>query len=295
MINNLGGLIITFNPEIDRLKENIASITKQLDYIIIVDNNSNNILEIRQLIQNLSVILITNDSNLGIAAALNIGICRAKKDNKDWVVTLDQDSVLPLNTVKDVNNEINNDNANKSEISVGIYAVRFIDEGWSAVQIAKEKKENSMDRRDMEFVITSGNFVNIDAWESVGKFDEDLYIDWVDFDFDKRLIIAGYKIIQLNKVQMRHRIGNSNKPRFSPTRLGFKKGVFVSDHSSIRQYFYFRNKVIFRRRYETNSRDKILRILSIIYETRRVLLYPGIVKKGLSAFRGIKDGLFYKI
>ena len=39
----------------------------------------------------------------------------------------------------------------------------------------------------------------IDAWEQIGKFDEWLFIDLVDNEFCKRLIVSGYTILRLNE------------------------------------------------------------------------------------------------
>ena len=43
--------IVTYNPDITRLVENINAIYNQVDNVIIVDNNSKNIAEIEQTIK----------------------------------------------------------------------------------------------------------------------------------------------------------------------------------------------------------------------------------------------------
>ena len=43
--------IVLYNPDLGRLKENIESICKQVDKVILIDNGSDNIREIEDLIK----------------------------------------------------------------------------------------------------------------------------------------------------------------------------------------------------------------------------------------------------
>lgn len=71
----IGAVIVTFNPEIDRIRENINAIVNQVSCVLIVDNASKNITDIMELIDGIdSVKLITLKDNLGIAAAQNTGM-----------------------------------------------------------------------------------------------------------------------------------------------------------------------------------------------------------------------------
>ena len=64
--------IVLYNPDLGRLKENIESICKQVDKVILIDNGSDNIREIEDLIKEyLNCILLKNGENMGIAYALN--------------------------------------------------------------------------------------------------------------------------------------------------------------------------------------------------------------------------------
>lgn len=60
--------IVLYNPDLGRLKENIESICKQVDKVILIDNGSDNIREIEDLIKEyLNCILLKNGENMGIA------------------------------------------------------------------------------------------------------------------------------------------------------------------------------------------------------------------------------------
>ena len=93
----IGALIVTFNPDIEVLKSNVDAIAKQVDVLVIVDNGSNNLNEIETLdVEN----IIALGENKGIAYALNTGMEFLEERNMDWVLTLDQDSVVPQDLIE---------------------------------------------------------------------------------------------------------------------------------------------------------------------------------------------------
>ena len=86
--------VVTYNPEIKRLKENISSIQNQVTTVLIFDNGSNNVDNIQNLILGLAnVVFIKSEKNLGIAAALNRLMLWGYDRGYDWMLSLDQDSV----------------------------------------------------------------------------------------------------------------------------------------------------------------------------------------------------------
>ena len=88
--------IVTFNPEINCLDNNISSIYNQVDEIYIVDNGSDNWEEIKKLINNYKKIMIKRlYINQGIAKALNELCSMAIVNGYDWILTLDQDTICP--------------------------------------------------------------------------------------------------------------------------------------------------------------------------------------------------------
>ena len=92
--------VVTYNPEIKRLKENISSIQNQVTTVVIFDNGSNNVDNIQNLILGLAnVVFIKSEKNLGIAAALNRLMQWGNDKGYDWMLSLDQDSVCEENFV----------------------------------------------------------------------------------------------------------------------------------------------------------------------------------------------------
>ena len=91
--------IVLFNPDIDRLKENVGAIFCQVDKVVFIENGSKKI----DYIDNIDCengIFIYNKENLGIAHALNQILDYAASNNYEWALTLDQDSVASPNLIQ---------------------------------------------------------------------------------------------------------------------------------------------------------------------------------------------------
>lgn len=56
--------------------------------------------------------------------------------------------------------------------------------------------------------ITSGSLTNLDAWKAIGGFDEKLFIDLVDTEYDIRALMKGYCSYRINTVVLTHEIGH---------------------------------------------------------------------------------------
>lgn len=289
-MSKFGAIIVTFNPVIELLKSNINAIVDQVDALILVDNGSKNIEEIEKLIQGKSNIKICKlDSNLGIAKAQNAGMVELCKENFDWSLILDQDSIVPKNTI-----EVYRKTRQFEFTDTAILAARHIDNNWNDQQ--KESYFGSLDNKviSVDMVIASGNLVKIEAWKNVGGFDEKLFIDQVDFDFDVKLLMMKYKIYQVDEVIMEHEIGETiQRPLLSKILL-YKTATLFIDHSAFREYYISRNSIIFAKRYPEFRPKGKLQILKIILDTRKLLGYkrPRFAKI-ISSIKGIKDGLLY--
>lgn len=92
-MKTLAGIVL-FNPDVDRLKENVNAIIQQVDDLILIDNGSGNINEVKAIhFHDKKYTIIENGNNLGIATALGQIMEYGIQYGYDWVLTLDQDSV----------------------------------------------------------------------------------------------------------------------------------------------------------------------------------------------------------
>jgi len=263
--------IVTYNPDISRLNENIYSIRPQVDQVVIYDNASANIDKIVPLCTN-KIHLIINHSkrNNGIAFALN-EICRYSiSEGCQWVLTLDQDSVCPPNLISEYSKLMEIENA-------GIISPRIADRNMGLIDDCSEVEQEEIDA-----CITSASLLNLKAWEDVGGFWDDLFIDMVDFDMCWSLKNKGYHIIRTNTVSLLHELGHGEVAIFK----GHK--VPILNHGAIRYYYIFRNTIAVGkkhgRRYQCFRWNMKRLYLVLKYETGRT-------KKILSIIMGVFDGI----
>nr|WP_253956438.1 glycosyltransferase [Lactiplantibacillus pentosus] len=274
----VAALIVTYNPDVELLKKNIKATSANVgDNYLIVDNGSKNLIEILNAVGKEHVLNL--NSNKGIAAAQNAGFRRLQTQSYDWVLLLDQDSVIPLDLVSRMEAM-----PQFSLSDTGIIAAAFDNHSYVNQGIIEKKN-----------VIASGGLIKVNAWSESGGMDDDLFIDFVDFDFDARVLAAGYKIYQNTDIVMQHEIGDTI---YAPIRghllhLGAYHGYF-SDHSPMRIYYFYKNFIIVHRRYPDyfDERKGLFRLS--VSRLREIFLYRrprG--KKFLAAFKGIKDGIRY--
>ena len=268
--------IVTFNPDLDRLKENVNAILPQVDKVVIFDNGSINQKSIELEYQN-SAIIIKSERNVGIAAALNGLMIKSEELGATWMLSLDQDSVCSQNFCEQMGTYL------YKEDNFGIVAPVIVDRNVGIVGHNPEKEYKTV-----RTCITSGAFTRVDVWTKVGGYDESMFIDSVDFEFCYRVRRAGYKVIQVRNVQLLHEIGNSEKRKF------LFWTIDVKNHSAFRKYYIARNNVYYPLKHHLwlrfirgNIRNIELLTTVILYENDKRIK----IKKLIS---GWKNGLINK-
>lgn len=268
--------IVTFNPDLDRLKENVNAILPQVDKVVIFDNGSINQKSIELEYQN-SAIIIKSERNVGIAAALNGLMKKSEELGATWMLSLDQDSVCPQNFCEQIGTYL------YKEDNFGVVAPVIVDRNVGIVGHNPEKEYKSV-----RTCITSGAFTKVEVWQEIGGYDESMFIDSVDFEFCYRVRKAGYKVIQVRDVQLLHELGSSEKKRFLFWELD------ITGHSAFRKYYIARNNVYYPLKHKLwlrfirgNIRNIELLATVILYENDKRIK----IKKLIS---GWKNGLINK-
>lgn len=190
--------IVIYKPDINRLKECIKCLLSQVSTVIIYNNGCINSLD--SIISD-KVVIIGNGVNRGLSKGLNsiMSYVTLHYPNAEWVLTMDQDSIVPENLIQVYACE----NMKKK---VAIVCPQVIDKRRVYLVPSNEKGVTSIDR-----CITSASCTRITAWRSIGGFDENLFIDLIDNDFCKRLKLCGWEIIRSNEVVLDQQFGDIEK------------------------------------------------------------------------------------
>ena len=215
----IDAVIVLYNPKEEffgRYKEMSASFNR----LFFIDNspNKNNNKDLLADIKNGKYISL--EGNKGIAKALNSGVDAAKEDNPDYILTMDQDSIFPLNKMEEIT-KILKENENSK---YGIISVNY------------NSQETSLEIREVPWWITSGNFINVKALNAASiRFMDELFIDGVDQEFCHSFMLKGYKIGLIPGIGLVHQIGNPITHRI------LWKKFTTFNYPYFRYYYLFRN------------------------------------------------------
>ncbi len=260
-MNDIVAGIVLYNPDIERLQENLLHIARQVSKVICVDNGSKNVDAVNNVLKNYeNVEIIYFSQNKGIACALNEIVRYAEKNGFSWVLTLDQDSVCDDSIVQHYRNYIErNDTKRIGCITCFIKDRNFDDES------------NKYQEQDILYCITSGSLMNTSAMREVGYFDEKMFIDKVDVDICINLRNHGYRIVQIGYVGLLHEIGHAKQ-----INLGFRRWELYN-HSSFRRYYMCRNASYLLLKYRSSYvlsfflKELFQTILVFVFEKEKLL------------------------
>lgn len=264
--------IVTYNPDIIRLRENISALLKQIKYVYIVDNGSENIKEIIDLItdnQNNIIGFKRFENNCGIAAALKEIMNFASFNKYKWVLSLDQDSIVEPGLIIEYIKAANMD----ENSNVGMFTCLIKDRNF----IDKKYEEQATEYVNVPYCITSAAFTNVQKYNETLGYDESFFIDAVDFDICYSLREKGFLIKRINYVGLFHEVGHGENRFF----LG--KQIVVYHQNPFRIYFYARN---IRKMHKKHKElyPAVLMVKTELALFLKILLYEDLKLKKMKAF-----------
>ena len=248
----IASVVVLYNPSQENIN-NISLYKKEVDRIYIVDNTDDNIKRINNT-QKLKYIKL--GENKGIAYALNIGAKKAIEDGYKWLLTMDQDSKMTEDIIVKMKDFL----ISTKEENIGLI---------SPYQDIDSKEDNiSEDIEDMIEVMTSGNIINLDAYKKIGGFKDWLFIDCVDTDYCMNLHKHGYKVLRLNRIVMKHELGNLVVHKL------FNKEYPCYNHNPIRRYYIVRNNLYINSLYKNLYPEYCKRLLRIQKgQVKRIIVF----------------------
>ena len=277
----VGCVIVTYNIGNSLLKT-YDSIKDQIDEIIFIDNNSDKDTKlcIKKICkENEKCDFIFNESNVGIAKALNQGIKIFMDKEYDFILTLDHDSVAQVNMIS---NMLKLYDKLKKIYKIGIIspAVFDINKNDYLTEVSKEKYQI------IKEPIQSGSLLRVNMLKEIGLYNEDLVIYYVDTDLCYRGIKKTYTMIQHNIIILNHEEGKKTKHKL------LNKEFYYNNYNSFAIYYRARNNVIMLKKYGEFFEDKNRLFIDFI---KILLLDKYRFKKMKSFFYGILSGIKYKV
>lgn len=292
-VENVGVVLITFNPSIKNLQRKIKQIIQRKIQVVIVNNGQK-----LNLTDNAYLKVIDLLQNKGIAFAQNAGVNWLHEMKYKYVFFFDQDSEFEDTYFDDMLrfwNEISLKNANLGVLSPNLFdrnrneniSINRINDG-EVSRIYPEKNKKQFINNTLP--ISSGILTTVEIFNSIHGNNEKMFIDWVDFDFDLRILEAGYDIFTVSQVCLYHAIGKATRHNF----LGHS--LFPSNHAPFREFYYFRNGIfLYRHKKEKFPEIKkmirnalIVRLVYCLYEKNKI-------KRVTNISQGIVAGIMNRI
>lgn len=225
-MNRILAIVVLYNPSNEILEKWKAYVLRHSQvFFYFVDNSQ----FFAKVANTENSIYYGCQSNLGIAAAQNIGIKYAIENDYSYSIFFDQDSEIDGNFIQDLVREF--DCIRKKNNQIVILGPRVINK--DSLQEYKHR-ENMVDGAYAiaSHLISSGSIVNVDVFKDVGLMNEKMFIDYVDFEWCWRVQRKGYLCGKASNVFMKHKVGQ-NMVSFL--------GVPVVFSAPIRYFYQYRN------------------------------------------------------
>ncbi len=199
------------------------------NYSIIVYDNTDNRDKVGDLeeIDNERVSYYHNPQNPGISVAYNFIAYQARKQGATWVLFLDQDTKLPPNSLKEYCDSLQINN----NILIKVPILRINKKIFSplkhffhrAVRLRK-LQPGIYDLNTYNFV-NSGIFINLDFFEKVGGYNENIKLDFADYQFIDRVKKHTNKF-ELLPIECWH---SSSQEESDKSKAIFRYNIFLKD------------------------------------------------------------------
>lgn len=208
-------VVIAYYPDMSMLTKNMKAFVEQVDKVIVWDNTpgGDSDLACQSLPGGEKTERMSEDGkNMGISYVLNRIWHYAAEHGYDYLLTMDQDSLLS-NFALYVEETVR-----ATDAPQGIYCP----------QVGRKTKGNELYQR-VDYGITSGTLVSIDILNRLGGYREDFFVDGIDIELCLRAKRNGIGTYMVTNCQLEQRFGNPKTTRilghdnhtlnYSPRRL----------------------------------------------------------------------------
>jgi rhamnosyltransferase len=224
------GIIVTYFPDLETLRVLLPRTLQEVDRLVVVDNSSTP--ESRQLIMTAagagageasqgSFELIPNARNVGLGVGFNQGITRAFEEGFDFVLLLDQDSILREGAVHRLVEEYHR---LSGRFRVGALQASNLEADG---RITFDSRRRDFYRRkglyagptsyQGLYLLNSGAFFPTEVFRKVGMLDQRYFIVFVDYEISLRLAREEFQVFHVPGAIIDHNMGP--RPKVDAKRL----------------------------------------------------------------------------
>lgn len=232
---NTGIVVVFYHPDDSSIRQ--ANRLAEFGSCVVIDNTEG-VTDPVALGLTADVVYLPNGRNLGIATAINQGVAHLIQAGRTQALLFDQDSEPSSELLRELPSMLALQVAKGRRVALMGPAYEdarlggvapFVRFAFPALQ---RIEPSGTDPIEVDFLITSGSCVNLAVWRDIGPMDESLFIDFVDLEWCVRARRAGYALLGVPRLRLRHALGGE------PVRI---LGRAYPSHSPLRHYYLFRN------------------------------------------------------
>lgn len=284
-------IVVTFNPQSQTLLAVLQAVQPQVAVVVLVDNCSAETTRtaIAQMLGE-GVEARWLGSNMGVAAAQNVGILRAMELGATHVLLMDQDSVPEPDMVQALYGQI--EAASARGIKVAAAGARFRDRDGGRLsdfvrvqwlRIALRRPKPGEEAVETDFLISSGALIPLGLIAQVGLMDEGLFIDHVDTEWCLRAKSKGLILLGVPLAVMTHTLGERRRE------LWFLRTRSISFHKPFRYYYIYRNSVLL---YKRNYMPLRWKLADFVRCLKMMLVFSLLHDQRLACLKMMAHGVF---
>tara|TARA_B100001741_G_scaffold302343_1_gene291387 strand:- start:129 stop:1037 length:909 start_codon:yes stop_codon:yes gene_type:complete len=238
---------------------------------------------------------IRNHSNIGVAAANNIGIKKALEDKCSHILILNNDIEFPNTLFKDMLVSIKKENCSMITPKIMYHSNKDII--WYAGGGFKKSngylpyhtgfneniKNNNYQSLYVDYASTCCLLIKKDVFETIGYMDEKYFVYFDDTDFLFRVKKEGvHKIYYDSQITLFHKVGSLTKSLTKEFERSYRTHFFLKQN--IRNHIYFLRKI--------GSVYSYLFCLFLFFKNNLRFLFSSRIKKDFSTFLIINKSYF---
>lgn len=240
-------VVVTYNPDIAVVEQLLRQLQGNACDFVVVDNQSANADELQTIVSSLPHCraLLRQTTNIGQAAALNLGLQKLADWQYELALLFDQDSAIDTDFCSQML-QAWSEARNHAPGPVAAIGPR-LEDPVTHRRITFRSFEHLFGRHETAavpggllvhtgFLITSGSLVSMAALNTIGPMRADYFIDNVDLEWCFRAKSKGFQIFGTDHARLYHRIGEAGSSYL------VRKGIVVQ-HSALRFYYSSRNRI----------------------------------------------------
>ena len=256
-MEKIGLVTVTYNSGnvLQPFLDNLLAQSFQNFNLYVIDNASQDTtLNILDKLNDNRVNQTRNQSNLGVAAANNIGIRKALADQCSHILILNNDIEFPGSLLEDMLSSIKKNNCSLLAPKIMYHSDKKIiwyagggfkkSNGYLPFHIGfnENNKNNKYNSNYVDYASTCCLLIRKEVFDNIGLMDEKYFVYFDDTDFLFRVRKSGnYKLYYDSKISLFHKVGSLTKSLIQNNSKNFHRSNFFLKQN-IRNHVYFLRK-----------------------------------------------------